>query len=200
MLSLILALFASSTVFAEVPFWKAKDKVYERIQNRDIIVSVKEAGTAKPPFQHRLEMNGAGRLEIPCAYAFKLSQDVVAIADESGYMEKSRYNRETQILSTRIAAYGLKADVETKIAADNSESSEPNLVFEILKGPMTGLKGQFTFFKVAAKKCDIGLSGDYHYDRFPVPQFFLRFGMEVMFQRMAARLRAYAERQYDRGP
>jgi hypothetical protein len=42
------------------------------------------------------------------------------------------------------------------------------------------------------------MTGEYSYDHFPVPKFFLEFGVEVIFQKMALRLRRYVEEQYAR--
>ncbi len=197
MSQLFLALIVSLFAWGDVPFWKAKDKVYARVQNREIIVSVKEM-PAESPFKKRLAMSGAGQLDTPCSFAFSLSEDFTKVAAESGYMENIRYDQATGVLAARISAYGYKADTEIEIRSRKPDSAEPFHSFEVRKGPLSGLKGRFTYYEAAVKnkRCDVGMDGNYGYDRFPLPQFFLRFGMEVMFQRMAARLRGYAEGLY----
>lgn len=193
MLMVILALILGPLSLADRPFWQTKERVYERVQNRDIIVSVKEVpGTERK----NLRLSGGGQIHTPCAFAFTLSEDFAQVAKESGYLEDVRYDESTRVLNARISAYGYKADTEIELAAKRPDEGHSFFTMLVRKGPLSGLKGKFTFYPVGPKKCDVGLDGDYGYEKFPLPQFFLRFGMEVMFQRMAARLRGYAEGRY----
>lgn len=77
-----------------------------------------------------------------------------------------------------------------------SAETEPRLIaYKLVGGPMTGFAGQIDFVKVAERKCEVGFVGEYKYDNFPIPRLFLEFGMEVVLQRMAARLRAFTEEE-----
>lgn len=189
MFSIILALNVIAS--AEEPFWRAKDKVYERIQNREVIVSVKSVARNSGP-KHLLAIAGGGQVNAPCAFVFEASKDYETLAKESGYIDQAKYDSSTQILDARIAAYGFKTDVGVKILSRDSA-----LIYQIVKGPVTGMKGEFQFLPSKNPgRCDVGIVGDYSYDKFPIPELFLKFGMEFMLQRMAGRLRAYSEDLY----
>ncbi len=200
MFKLFLALIVASSAIAEPPFWKAKDKVYTRIQNREVIVSVKSIERPGSSFKNQLSMAGGGQAAAPCDYMFKVSQDYAPIAKSSGYMEDVLWLADERVLLARIVAYGYRAKIAVKLDAVKGEGVDPHLNFEVVKGPMTGMKGRFTFASAGVKKCDVGLAGEYGYDKFPIAQIFLRFGMEVMFQRMASRMRTYAEGRYGQSP
>lgn len=200
MLNLFLALIAATDVLAETPFWKAKEKVYARVQNREIIVSVKAVEKADSRFKHELSMSGGGQADAPCSSMFKISQDFVPIAKSSGYLDEISWDAGEKKMRARIKAYGYNAKIVMKLQPTEPEGADPYLAYEVTKGPMEGMTGRFTFSQAGSKKCDVGMHGTYGYDEFPIPQFFLRFGMEVMFQRMASRMRVFAEEQYGKKP
>lgn len=191
MFLIIVALIAA--VQAEEPFWRAKEKVYSKIQNREIIVSVKSE-TRKDGPKNQLSIKGGGQVDVPCAFAYETSKNYETFAMESGFVEKCKYDSSTQNMDATLSVFGYKSDIGVKILSEDQA-----LKYEMLKGPFKGMKGDFKFLPTGnSKKCDIGLGGDFAYDKFPIPQMFLRFGMEVMLQRMAGRLRSYVEKEYSR--
>ncbi len=191
MFLIFLALITSSIAcWCEEPFWRAKEKVYSRIQNREVIVSVRAAPRTSG-LKNQLSIAGGGQVEAPCAFVFEAAKDYEGFAKETGYVERAKYDSATQIMDARLSAYGYKSDIGLKLT-----SADSAMTYEVLKGPMTGMKGEFKFIPAGAKKCDVGIGGEFAYDKFPIPQLFLRFGMEVMLQRMAGRLRSYSEQLY----
>ncbi len=68
--------------------------------------------------------------------------------------------------------------------------------FEVLDGALRGLRGTFNFTPLGPTKSEVGIQSTFRYDHFSAPKIFLEFGLEVVFQRMAARLRAHVEDQY----
>lgn len=188
MLLFILMILLPFSSPAEEPFWRAKEKVYQRIQNREVIVSV--SSHDETAGGHRLVIRGGGQVNAPCSEVSKSAQNYEPMAKASGYLDDAKFNADTSILEGHIRAYGLKSKLEMKL-----QTLSPEIGYEILTGPLKGLTGRFQFFD-AGKKCDVGMTGDFAYEKFPVPQFFLRFGMEVMLQRMAGKIRAFAEEQH----
>ncbi len=187
---LFLALIAGNLAKAELPFWRAKERVYERIQSREIIVSVKNK-KASADKKNQLTISGGGQVSAPCDFVFKAAQDYEKVALASGYVERAQYKDQT--LKVTLAAYGYRSNLEIEVKAGEAR----DLNFKILKGPMHGMAGKFDFITTSKpKRCDVGIEGEYTYASFPVPEFFLRFGMEVMLQRMAGRIRAYAEERF----
>jgi hypothetical protein len=180
-------------VFATEPFWRAKEKVYERIQNREVIVSVKSLPRTSGP-KHQLSISGGGQVSAPCPFVFEASKDYETFALESGYVDRAKFDSASQVMEARLSAYGYKSDIALKVESKNSA-----LIYEIIKGPVKGMKGEFQFLETKSPaKCDVGLVGEYSYDKFPIPEIFLRFGMEFMLQRMAGRLRSYCENLYQK--
>lgn len=195
MFLIILALIAGAS--AGEPFWRAKDKVYSRIREREIVVSVKTEPMKKP--LHRLVVAGGGQMRAPCDFAFRAAQDYEALAKQSDYIEEARYTPEKNELFVKISAYGYTQSNDMRIEAGKDGAFDA-IFYEILSGRMKGFKGRFVFYPVAGQEagalCDIGTAGEVSYEKLPLPKIFVTFGMEVMFQRMAGRLRAYAEENY----
>ncbi|MGE4130227.1 MAG: hypothetical protein AB7F86_01240 [Bdellovibrionales bacterium] len=185
MLQAVLGLIVLASQAAATPFWRAKERVYDKIQNREIIVSV------SGPTGH-LQVSGGGQIARSCAYTIEKSRDMKAAALSTGYIDRAEFDSQSQILKAHVKAYGLTAHIEMKMEMDEKKDP-PTMAFRVLKGPLPGMTGSFEFFKVAAKKCDVGVDGTYKYEKFPLPAFFLKFGLEVMFQRMAGAIRRYVE-------
>lgn len=100
---------------------------------------------------------------------------------------------------------GYKAELTVGLKA---EKDIRKLEFEILKGPMAGMRSRLVMTEVAATtsglnpsgvKTEVGIDGEYQYDQFPLPRFFLQFGLEVIFQKMATRMRNEAEAAFKGG-
>ena len=78
----------------------------------------------------------------------------------------------------------------------NSQSEPRRIHYEVLGGSLAGLTGHFDFLSLSAQKTEVGIESQFQYDKLPIPQFFVEFGMEVAFQRLATSLRTYVEREY----
>ena len=189
-------IFLSVAMASSPPFWKAKDKVYERVKEGEIIVAVKaEEATST---QKRLTIAGGGQVAAPRDHVLRLARDYNQVARLSGFVEKSVYHSDTGVMDLHLSIFGHHADV--KVAVESPASAEPpRLTFRILEGPMQGLRGQLDFVALGPSKTEVGIEGEYAYTRFPLPRFFLEFGLEVAFQKMAARLRQKVESSYRDG-
>lgn len=173
------------------PFWKAKEKVYSRVREGEVIVSVR-SGDPVQPFKKRLTINGGGHVQAPRDFVFAYAQDFDQIARLSGFIQKAKYDAEAGTVDADIAAFGYKSSFRLKVSSDSS--AEPKRIgLEMVKGPLTGLRSSVTFASLSGDKTEVGIEGDYRYDEFPIPKMFLEFGMEVVFQKMAVRLRSTAE-------
>ena len=194
MFLIFLALITGS--WCEEPFWRSKEKVYARIQNREIVVSVR-AAPRTAGLKNQLSITGGGQVSAPCAFVFAASKEFAALARASGYVDRAQYDPATQTLEANLTAYGYRSDIAMRLMAADSA-----IVYEVLKGPLKGMKGEFKFIPAGpgagASKCDVGMGGEFAYDQFPIPQLFLKFGMEVMLQRMAGRVRSYSEDLYQK--
>jgi hypothetical protein len=181
---------------AEQPFWKSKPKVYERIQNREVIVSVSEAAGAAQG-RHVLRLSGAGQVAAPCDFVFKNAQRYEELAKTTGYVEKFQLDPGGQTMQVAIRVFGFSS--EFKVQAIVKEGATPKaLEFTVLTGPMNGFTWGLAFDPVQPSKCEVAISGEYSYETFPIPKLFLEFGLEVIFQRIAQRLRGFVEESFTR--
>jgi hypothetical protein len=171
-----------------VPFWKAKEKYYRRIQEeRAIIVAVH---TETIPQGERLVMNGGGQISTPLEFAFKESLRHEILQEVSDYIQEVR--PENEQLFVRSKAFGHEATMWLKITSMPNSS----IHFEIAQGTLKGLKADIHFEKIESVKTEIGISGSYDYVKFPIARIFAEFGIEVILQRMAIRLRSVVEEHY----
>jgi hypothetical protein len=80
--------------------------------------------------------------------------------------------------------------------------AEPRrLEFDVLEGRLRGLELALSLTPINAAsgrpaKCEVGLTGDYHYGELALPKIFVEFGMEVVLQKMAERLRHEVQSAY----
>jgi len=186
-------LILAATARADTPFWKSKSKVYERVRVGEIMVSVKSIA-GRPPFQHTLRISGGGHVRAPKTFVVSFAQDFDQVARLSGFIEKSVYHKDRGQLELDLAALGHRAHMQIAVKAILTDS--PRIVFEVLRGPLEGLESQVAFSEVSARVTEVGMDGHFNYNTFPIPRLFLQFGLEVVFQKMAARLRAEVESAY----
>lgn len=187
--SLVLSLLTGSVFAEDEPFWKVKDKVYSRIENREVIVSVTSAENRGRG--HRLSLKGGGQINAPCAFAEEDAKDFEGLAKASSYVDKAHFDQGSNQMDLSLSAYGLSAEVSFKILPKDHQ-----IHYVMTRGPLSGLEGDVVFFEAKKNRCDIGLDGFYVYETFPIPQFFLKFGLEVVLQRMAYAIREKVEEDF----
>lgn len=181
---------------ANGPFWKTKEKIYERVENGEIIVAVKslpvkEAGKPK----HLMTILGGGHVAAPALFVFKKALEFDQLGKVSGYIKSAKFDADSGKLDLVVGAFGFegKMKLQMKIKPD---SVPRQIDFVVIEGGMEGLAGTFTFSELDPRKTEVGIDSTFRYDKFPAPQVFLEFGLEVVFQRMAARLRGHVEEEY----
>ncbi len=186
-------LVLAGTANAEAPFWKSKEKAYNRIQNREVLVVVK--GSPAEKGRKRLTIQGGGQVNAPADFVFKKALEFEQLPKLTDYIQEAKFDEQTRELDIQVKAFTFKAAMKMAIEVDD-KSTPKSISYVLVNGPMKGLRGVFSFYPLSEKKSEVGIDGDMLYDRFPVPKIFLQFGMEVIFQRMALRLREHAESEY----
>lgn len=182
----MLALLLISLLHADTD-WLSRPKSVARLEDGDILVSVKEVD-ARAPFKHRLEIEGAGRVRTSARSAFTYASDFERAGRLSGYITKSTYDPKTGLVDATIEAFGYASKIQVK-----AKAKDDAIEFELIQGPLKGLTARLDFKDVGPKKSEVVMKGGYGYDTFPIPKMFLEFGLEVVFQKMAFRLRQGAE-------
>jgi hypothetical protein len=177
---------------AEKPFWQSKPKAVERIKNREILVVVKSAPRNQGK---KLIAQGGGRVNAPADFTFQRALEFDRLPELSGYIEEAVFNERTRELTIKVGAYGYHGRMRMKL--DIRDKSSPREIgFDVVEGSLKGFNGLFRFEALGAKVSEVGLEGNLLYEKLSVPKIFLEFGMEVVLQRLAGKLRRYAEDEY----
>ena len=195
MYSMLFLFLWSITHADEMPFWKSKEKVYQRIvEQREIIVSVKVnklTGKSK-----ELVMQGAGQAATPIDFTYQEATKFENFPKISSYIREIKYTPEKKQLFMHSEAYGYHARMTLQLDYKTSDSKKI-ITYKIISGVFTGMSGELAFEDVGRRKTEISMTGHYPFEKLPVPAFFAEFGLEVILQKMATRMRAYVEEQYD---
>ena len=185
-------LLAFGGVAAE-PFWKTKERVYDRVKNGEIIVSVK---TLEPKGKIReLVVQGGGHVAAPAAFVLRKAIDFEQMGKMSGYIKSTKWDPAARELEIVVGAFGQEGRLKMSIKID--EQARPRRVdYFIMAGGLQGMTGAFVFDELSALKTEVAFESSYKFEKFPLAKLFLEFGLEVAFQRMAASLRAYVEDEF----
>lgn len=178
-----------------LPFWKSKEKVYARIEQGEVIVAVKREKGLPGKDSHRLRIQGGGWTNAPSHFVFNKAMAFDEVAKESGFINSAKYDAATQKLDIAIQAFGYETKMQLKIKP-SADSDPKTITYEVLEGQLKGMTGVFTFTDLKGKKTEVGIDGDFHYTKLAFPTFFVEFGFEVVFQRMAINLRSFVEREF----
>ncbi len=189
-----------SEVFMDPPFWQERAGVYERIQRqRAILVSVRSQSHQE---HRRLRLQGAGHVRAPKDFAFARAIDFAELPKVSPHIVEARYNPERShlFLHTRAFNYHARMLIHLSFPGPQELSSGQRAIdLQILEGVFAGMRARLLFHPVEDQVTEISLRGFYDYQSFPIPSFFASFGLEVVMQRVASRLRQYVEDSYVRG-
>lgn len=191
---LFILIFSPSSP-AEEPFWRAKERVYQRIvEEREIIVSV-TTQKISPEKIHRLRMQGGGQIDVPMEYAFRRAMELDSLVKMSDYVKSSQYDRKSQKLNLALEAYGHQASFEILVKPSEAEGRR-SIDFTVLSGVLKNLKGRVEFRPVRESRAEVGFEARDEYENLPIPAMFLDFGLEFVLKRMAFSIRQKFEREF----
>jgi hypothetical protein len=171
-------------------FWEKKpDSLDELIQNRKIPVSVK--ATSENDKKHHLHMQGIGEVNAPYEYTKKWTMHFEHLKRVSDFAREVKWNPITRTLFFHTEAFGYHARMHLKV--------DKELNFEVVRGVFTGMKGQIKVHKRVFAKSLVSISTHYDYSQWNIPKLFLEFGLEVVLQKFAERLRSLIEKDFKEG-
>lgn len=189
-----IALFTPMLVFgAQEPFWRAKAKVYEQVvEQRKIIVSVTSQKNGK---ESLMKVSGGGRVKAPREFVQKESLNFEKFLPKISYVESYQVDKQRRFLFVKVNAYGFKAG--QKITwSESVDGDNGQIHFKITSGVLSGFSGVVNLDNKGPRDTDVGIEGSYNYDEFPMPGFFLSFGLEVIFHRLSVELRSFIEESF----
>ena len=181
-------------------FWKTKEKVYKKIrEERAIIVSVNviedaQTDVKKPKI---LQMTGGGHIGVPQKFAYDQARNFSNLKKVSSHIREANYNANDQTLYLHTEAFNYHAKMKLKLDFKETET-ENQLRFTVIEGLFLGMQGQVIFSEIEPLKSEIGFFAGYRYKDLPMPQFFVKFGLEVVIQKISGLLRSYIENEFSR--
>ncbi len=198
------ATFAVSVASAasSEPFWRAKPKVFKKVtEDRQIVVSVDaEKLPDNLPTKSILHMEGGGLVDTDAAATFAEAQNYDELKKVSDHVLEVRVGPAPQDLFLHTAAFDYHARMTMRVTAETSADGVRHLRFMVLEGNFKGMTGDFSFAEYVPEAASLskrgtlmGFHADYGYSVLPMPQFFVEFGLEVVLQRVASRMRTFLE-------
>lgn len=185
--------FAKTNPPPSRPFWKSKPKAYEKVvKDHQILVSVT---SVTHEGKNRLKVSGGGRVNAPRDFTQSEILNFEKVLKDNAYVKSYQVDRKHQFIFVKVKAYGLGAGMKLTWK-DKTHGKNGEIHFKVVSGVMTGFEGTILLEDMGPKAADIGIEGVYDYDQFPLPSLFLKFGLEVIFQRLAIELRSVIEENF----
>jgi hypothetical protein len=174
------------------PFWQSKPRVFERVvEQREIVVLVANEKSEKPPSVLRLQ--GGGYVRQHPRRVFSEVQNYHSLKDLSDYVREVRFDAEKQQVFLHTEAFGYHARMTMKVTPEELPGSR-RLHFVVVEGNFKGMTGAFTFEDFKSGQTLMGFDARYEHVKLPMPAFFVEFGLEVILQKMAGRMRTFLEK------
>ena len=201
MISLIFGVI--QPIYAEVPaletptppFWRGNAKVWNKIsEHRDIVVSVVAHKENAKKKLKKLSMQGIGIVNLSSTRSFESLKDINRLKNISDYIKNLQFNPKTMKAYMMSEAFDYRADMWLQIGYHETDLYK-EIRFKVVQGAFKGLLGNISFKPYKTSKSQIMLRAEYEYSKLPFPQFFVEFGLEVVLQKIAAKVRTFLESQ-----
>ncbi len=193
---LLLSILLSVVNADEKPFWKTKPEVYRSIvDDREIVVSVTHKKPSKAGEPYSFTYKGAEIVAVPLAFCQKKMLQYEKLPEISSYIKETKYDPGKKELYFHGEAYGFHAKMwmklETVIAENHFE-----MHFEVLRGNLVGMKGIVRSEDFKRQKTEMSLVGAQSAQKLGMPAILLDFGLEIVLQQVAKKIRNYLEAEF----
>lgn len=184
-----------------LPFWR-KDRIFSRIvDQREVVVVVKKRPNPNDKVHpYHLTMEGAALIAMPRKYAFKNVTDFNSLTSVTSHIKEAKWQPQKHFLYLHTEAYGHHARMHMKIELSEDKKQGDIHVSEmrwrITQGTFEGMSGVLSFEDLKRRKCIMSMTAEYNFAKLPLPEFFIEFGIEVVLQKMAARIRSWSEQRF----
>lgn len=182
----------------KTPWWRTKPKAVDRLtQGRAVLVSVvAEEKNATHPL-NRLRMSGAGNLKASARFAFDRVREFHRLKDLSEYVKEATFTESKSQLFLHVAAFKYHARMLMQIAFTNGQTQH-QILFHVIGGTMKGMRGVVRLEDIERRGAEISMTAFYDYEKLPIPQFFVEFGLEIVLQKIAEALRDNIETLWEK--
>lgn len=177
---------------AKKPFWRENPQVYKQVvDQKRVFVSVTEG--PKVNDEHVMSLKGGGQIRAPKDFTLPRILDFKSAFKNSAFVKKVQVNEKDQSLFILAEVYGFKNSMKIRWKIEKDDEDLSLVKYEVVHGIMEGFAWDLTLEPAKGDRTDVGIDGVYKYKKFPMPAFFLKFGLEVIFQKVAIDLRAHVE-------
>ncbi|MCB0392635.1 MAG: hypothetical protein KDD58_15200, partial [Bdellovibrionales bacterium] len=141
-----------------------------------------------------LEMQGVGVVNSSSEESFTVAKNFKNLEKVSDHIKKIEFDEAKRQLYMHSEAFNYYAKMWMNIdLLDGEEKKE--IRFLVAKGVFSGMNGSIRFYNFQKVKSRIELLATYNYEKLPIPTFFIEFGLEVVMQKIAAKMRSFIEQQ-----
>jgi hypothetical protein len=192
--ALILSLvffFCPSSAEESLPYWKKSTAYQKVVDERQVLVSVTDHEALKGRL---MKLNGGGQIRAPKDFTVKHLQDFKTAFSECGFIKKLTVDEKHHFLFIRAEVYGFSNSMKIKWEITKDTEALTVFSFKVLSGIMRGFTWSLNVEPAEKQRADVGIQGEFPYTKFPMPSFFLKFGLEVIFQRVAIDIRTSVEK------
>ena len=144
-------------------------------------------------------MTGAGHVKAPGEFSYARVREFHRLKDLSEYVRESTFDEQKSHLYLHVAAFNYHARMLMAIVLQR-QGKQRQILFHIVAGTMKGMRGVVQLEDIERRGSEMSMTAFYDYDKLPIPQFFIEFGLEVVMQKMAETLRAHVEELWSKGP
>ena len=178
----------------EQPFWRQKLKLFTQIKKeRRIVVSVKEENLQG---QKKFRMSGVGAVRAPASFCVTKVAKFEKLPEVSGHFKKVVHKPEKKQVFLVIAALGYEARLLMEYKWAPKKGSKQQMDWQIIWGPFKGMVGNFQFEELSMEQTEISLWSSFSSHNIPIPNFLMKFTLEVIAEKVAKKMRSYIEHNY----
>ena len=114
----------------------------------------------------------------------------------SGMIKSSKYDAAKQQLVMIMEAFNYRAHLKMKIDMPPGNELHKDIRFCVLDGTFADMGGVLRLEKTEVDRSRISLTALQGFDKLPMPDFFLEFGIEMAMQIAAGKMRGFVEEAY----
>ncbi len=162
------------------------------LEERAIYVSVKTVETSQKK-NKQLKILGAGVIHRPRSQTWEALTQYEKWSGIHESIRASRWTPSTQRLFLHMEAFKYHAKMILQVEAENKDK-EDWIHMKVVQGALKGMVVAFRIKDAKSRKTEVAMTALYNFEKLPMPQFFVVFGLEVVFQKIAEKMRLFVER------
>lgn len=176
-------------------FWREKPRIYKKMREEKFIPvnvnTVENAGAVSGT--HLLTLQGAALVKRPQKITFSTVTDFTRLKDISDHIKKTKFDEVKKELYILCEAFTYTAEMWMKVEFEKKSEALSQMRFQVIKGTFRGISGVLQTKDIDENLSEMALVAKMDYKKLPFPDFFIHFGLEVVLQKIAGRIRSHVE-------